>query len=806
MDVSQMLSQMTLEEKCALLSGKDVWHTRAVERAGIPSISLSDGPSGLRKQEGEGDHLGLNASVKATCFPSAAALANSWNPELTERVGAAIAKEAKAQDVQVLLGPGLNTKRSPLCGRNFEYYSEDPYLSGKLAAGFIRGAQREGVSACPKHFAANSQEGHRMASDSVMDERTLRELYLTNFEIAVREGCPKCLMSAYNRVNGVYANENEHLLGDILRREWGFDGAVVTDWGGGNDFVEGTRAGSSLEMPGAGDDSACQLIRAVREGRIDEATVDKRAGELLRLIVSTHDARQPGSFDAQRHHEIAHTAAREAIVLLKNEGNLLPLARECRVAVIGDFARTPRYQGAGSSMVNPTQIESTLDLLQTTFPASVGFAPGFLRADKPDAALSDEAVSLAKTADVVLLYLGLTEVFETEGLDRTHMRIPQNQIDLLSRLSDVNPRIVVVLSAGSAVEMPWLDRCQALVYGCLGGQAGARAMLEALSGAICPSGKLAETFPLAYTDMPVSRYYPGAQRTSEYREGLYVGYRYFVTADAPVLFPFGFGLSYTSFAYSDIEADEARVSFTLTNTGSRPGSEIAEVYVGLPGAKVFRPRYELKGFAKVALAPGESKRVTVALDDKAFRYFNVKTGRFEIEGGDYRIMVGASACDIRLSAAVAVKGTDAPNPYEGGEFACYREAKLDAVPDSSFAALLGRPIPPHNWDETAPLQMNDALMQLYYAKNPIARFVGRRLERMQAQSIQKGAPDLNLLFIYNIPFRGIAKMMNGMVSMEMAEAILRMANGHFFSGLGRLISGFLSRPNLPKENKGKETL
>lgn len=801
MEFQSILSQMTLEEKCALLSGRDVWHTRAVEHAGVPSIALSDGPSGLRKQEGEGDHLGLNASVKATCFPSAAALANSWNPALAERVGAAIGAEARAKDVQVLLGPGLNTKRSPLCGRNFEYYSEDPYLSGKMAAGFIRGVQSQGVSACPKHFAANSQEGHRMASDSVMDERTLRELYLTNFEIAVREGKPKCLMSSYNMVNGVYANENAHLLTGILRREWGFGGAVVTDWGGSNDFVEGTRAGSNLEMPGAGDDSACQLIRAVREGRIAEAAVDARVSELLGLIASTNAARKPGTFDAKQHHAAAQDAAREAIVLLKNEENLLPLAGDCRVAVIGDFAKTPRYQGAGSSMVNPTQVDNTVDLLPRFFPSCVGYAAGFTRADAPDEALASEAAALASKADVVVLYLGLTEVFETEGLDRTHMRIPQNQIDLLNRLAEVNPHIAVVLSAGSAVEMPWLDRCQALIYGCLGGQAGAEAMLEALTGRLNPSGKLAETFPLAYADMPVSRYYPGAQRTSEYREGLFVGYRYFVTKGAPVRFPFGYGLSYTAFAYSDIRADEAGVSFTLSNTGAREGTEIAQVYIGLPGAKVFRPRYELKGFARVSLAPGESRRVRIPLDDKAFRYFNVKTDRFEVEGGVYQVMVGASCADIRLSAAVAVKGTNAPNPYEDEAFGCYREAELTAVSDASFAALLGRPIPLHEWDTSAPLGMNDALMQLYYAKNPVARLVGKRLERMQAKSIARGAPDLNLLFIYNIPFRGIAKMMNGMVSMEMAEAILRMANGHFFSGLGRLIAGFLRRPSLAKKTK-----
>ena len=795
-----IIKKMTLAEKCSLLSGRDVWHTRAIERVGVPSIALSDGPSGLRKQEGEGDQLGLNASVKATCFPSAAAIANSWNPALAERVGAAIGEEARAQNVQVLLGPGLNTKRSPLCGRNFEYFSEDPYLSGKLAAGFIRGVQSQGVSACPKHFAANSQEGHRMASDSVVDERTLRELYLTNFEIAVKEGQPQTLMTSYNLVNGAYANENRHLLADILRGEWGYTGAVVTDWGGSNDFVEGTRAGSNLEMPGCGDDSPIQLIQAVTEGRIDEATVNQRVDELLELILTTDAARKPGTFDIDAHHKIAHEAAAEAIVLLKNEGNILPLSQSSKVAVIGDFARTPRYQGAGSSMVNPTRVDAPLDLLDCYFPNSVGFAAGFLREDKPDAALLEAAVKLARNADCVLLYLGLTEVFETEGLDRTHMRIPQNQIDLLERLAVVNNHIVVVLSAGSAVEMPWLDKCQALIYASLGGQAGAEAMLQTLCGERCPSGKLAETFPVSLGDLPVSHYYPGAQRTSEYREGLFVGYRYCVTADEPPLFPFGFGLSYSSFAYANMEANAEQVSFDLTNTGSCEADEIAQLYVALPGAKVFRSARELKGFAKVHLKPGETHRVTIPLDDKAFRYFNVQTNRWEVEGGEYQLMIGASSEDIRLTASLSVEGTDAPNPY-GAETACYASATVHAVPDSAFRALLGRDIPPHKWDERAPLGMNDAIMQLYYAKNGLARRVGRLLNNMIQKSLSKGKPDLNLLFIYNMPFRGIAKMMNGMVSMKMAESILKMANGHFFKGLGGLIHGFFHRPSLEKLSK-----
>ncbi len=793
---TELIAQMTLPEKCALLSGKDVWHTRAIERLGIPSIALSDGPSGLRKQEGEGDQLGIHASVKATCFPSAAAIANSWDTELAQRVGSAIGEEARAQNVQVLLGPGLNTKRSPLCGRNFEYFSEDPYLSGKLAAGFIRGVQRQGVSACPKHFAANSQEGHRMASDSVVDERTLRELYLTNFEIAIQEGHPQALMTAYNKVNGTYANEHPQLLHDILRGEWGYQGAVITDWGGSNDFTEGIRMGSNLEMPGCSDDSPVQLLQAVREGRIPEETVNERVDELLELILSTDKARKPGTLDVQGHHETALEAAVEAIVLLKNEGGLLPLNQRCKVAVIGDFAQNARYQGAGSSMVNPTRVDNTLALLDKTFPASIGYAPGFLREDKPDAALTEDALKLAREAECVLLYLGLTEVFESEGIDRTHMRIPQNQIDLLDKLSTVNKHIVVVLSSGSAVEMPWLNRCQALVYGSLGGQAGAEAMLRVLSGVVCPSGKLAETFPVAYGDLPVSHYYPGAQKTSEYREALFVGYRYCVTADEHPLFPFGYGLSYTSFAYANAAANKASVSLDVTNTGSCAGVEIVQLYVALPNSQVFRPIRELKGFARVALAPGETKRVTIPLDDKAFRYFNVKTNRWEIEGGVYQLMLGASSEDIRLTTSVTIAGTDAPIPY-GDETACYHRAAVHAVPDSAFRALLGHELPPHSWDEKAPLEMNDAIMQLYYAKNPLARWVGKLLSSLIDRSLAKGTPDLNLLFMYNMPFRGIAKMMNGMVSMEMAEKLLLMANGHFFKGLGGVIHGFFHRPHLP---------
>lgn len=798
MKYESLISQMTLAEKCSLLSGRDVWHTRAIDRLNVPAITLSDGPSGLRKQEGAGDQLGLNASVKATCFPSAAAIANSWDEQLAERVGACIGAEALAQDVQVVLGPGLNVKRSPLCGRNFEYFSEDPYLAGKLAAGFIRGVQQQGVSACPKHFAANSQESHRMASDSIVDERTLREIYLTNFEIAVREGKPQTLMSSYNLVNGTYANENSHLLNDILRQEWGYDGMVVTDWGGSNDFTDGVRAGSNLEMPGAGDDSVIQLIRAVKAGRIDEAVVDQRVDELLRTVFATHQVRKPGEFDADKHHEAARQAALEAIVLLKNEEHLLPLDRQAKVAVIGDFADIPRYQGAGSSQVNPTRVDNTLVLLEKYFPMNVGYAKGFTRVDKPDAKLTEAAVTLARSAECVLLYLGLTEDYETEGLDRTHLRIPQNQIDLLSKLAQVNRKIIVVLSAGSAVEMPWADQCAAIVYGCLGGQAGAEAMLKVLAGDANPSGKLAETFPLALADCPVSSYYPGAQKSAEYREGPYVGYRYFVTANKPVRFPFGYGLSYTTFEYAGLSVSKQSVSFDVTNTGSRAGCEIAQMYVALPGAKVFRPARELKGFARVELQPGETKRVSIPLDDKALRYYSVATGRWETEGGTYWIMIAASSEDIRLTAPLQIKGNAGPNPYMDPAFDCYRSAQVHQVEDKAFRMLLGHAIPNQPWNPSAPLEMNDPIMRLDCAKNPIARLVGKMLGGMIDRSLKKGKPDLNTLFVYNMPFRGIAKMMGKTVSMDMAEGIVHMCNGHFFKGLERTVKCFLHRPDLSR--------
>ena len=796
-----ILDQLTLEQKVALLSGRDVWSTYPFPQAGVPSMFLSDGPHGVRKQLGEGDHLGLNASQPSTCFPTAAGIANSWDPELATQAGRIIGKEAACLQVNVLLGPGLNIKRSPLGGRNFEYYSEDPYLSGKMAAAFIRGVQENGISACPKHFAANSQELLRMTCDSVVDERALRELYLTNFEIAVKEGHPKSIMSSYNKVNGTYANENAHLLTEILRDEWGFDGFVVTDWGGCNSQTEGLKAGSNLEMPGTIGDSDREVLASLKEGRITEAEIDLRVDQLLDVILSTAKATQEGKkeFDQQAHHDAARVTAAQTAVLLKNQDGILPLAAGTRVAVIGDMALEPRYQGAGSSLVNPTKLDKPLDCLKESGLDVVGHAQGYLRSGKQDQALQQAAVQLASTADVVLLYLGLPEIFESEGMDRSHMHLPENQNQLVQAVAAVNPNVVVVLSGGSPVELPWLSQCKGLIHGYLGGQAGAGAMADLLTGKTNPSGKLAETYPITYEDTPNCNYFPGRELTAEYRESIFVGYRYYLSAQKPVCFPFGYGLSYTTFQYSDLSVSDQEVTFTLTNTGDRAGAEVAQLYVALPNSKIFRAARELKGFAKVFLQPGESRQVTIPLDDKAFRYFNVKTNRWEVESGRYQLMVAASAEDVRLTGEVEVKGTDAPIPYDREELSCYFSAQVENVPDGQFETLLGRPIPQSKWDRSAPLGMNDSLLQMSYAKGLVARFAAGRLAAIQRSSEAKGAPNLNVLFIHNMPFRGLAKMSNGLASTEMAASVLEICNGHFFRGLGKVIGGFFANGKLRKE-------
>ena len=780
-----LLKKLTLEEKCALLSGAETFKTRGMPEHGIPQIWLSDGPHGLRKQAGESDHLGLNPSVPATCFPTASAIANSWDTARGEEIGAALGEEAAAQEVSVVLGPGLNMKRNPLCGRSFEYFSEDPYLAGKLAAGYIRGIQSKGVAACPKHFAVNSQETRRMASDSIVDERTLREIYLTGFEIAVKEGHPRSIMSSYNLVNGTYANENKHLLMEILRGEWGFDGAVITDWGGSNDHALGVKNGSTLEMPAPGGDSVRELLAAVESGKISESDIDARLSELLPLVFDTKAALDaaPREFDAAAHHALARRAAAESLVLLKNEGSLLPLAAGSKVAVIGDFAKNPRYQGAGSSMVNSTQVDVLLDKLIDSELNVIGYQQGFDRHGKPDAALQKSACELATQADTVILCMGLDEIAESEGLDRSNLRLAQNQVDLLQAVAAVNPKIVVVLYSGSVVETPWLDNCQALLYAALGGQAGAGAVADALTGKVNPCGKLAETWPLTYADVPSAADFATRRKTVEYREGLYIGYRYFTTAEKAVRFPFGYGMSYTTFAYSDMAADEQGVSLTVTNTGSVAGTEIVQLYVAKKNSELFRPAKELKGFARVTLAPGEKQRITIMLDDKAFRFWNVKANRWEIEGGEYELLVGASVEDIRLCEKISVHGTATVHPYEDRDLDCYYKGDVLHVSDADFEKLLGHPIP----NGKTKIDRNLTLGELNHARSPLGWLVWLVLTVLLDASYKRGKPDLNILFQYNMPLRALAKMTNGAISMGMVDGIVMELQGFWIIGLVRVI-------------------
>ena len=790
-----IISKMTLEEKALMMSGKNTWQTVDFENYGIPSMTMSDGPHGLRRQAGAGDHLGLNASLPATCFPTAASVANSWDEKLGEEIGAALAEEAVTMGVNVVLGPGLNIKRSPLCGRNFEYFSEDPYHAGKMAAAYVRGIQSKGIAACPKHFAANSQELRRMANDSVVDERTFREIYTTGFEIAVKEGKAKTIMSAYNEINGVYANENSHLLQEILVDEWGFDGCVISDWGGSNDHALGVQNGSHLEMPGTGRSGMRDIVRAVQDKTLKEEILNQRLDELLSVIFATHNATEKArgtTFDVEAHHELARKAAEESIVLLKNQDHILPLKPGTKVTVIGDFAKTPRYQGAGSSLVNPTKKpEAVLEVLESSGLTVVAYEQGYVRNHPAKMKLLRKAKEAAKDADVVLFFGGLDEISESEGLDRKHMMLPDAQGMLIDEISTVNENIVVVLSAGSAIEMPFQQYVKGIVHGYLGGQAGASAMVNVLTGKVNPSGRLNETYPIHYEDTPCYHYYPGKERSSEYREALYVGYRYYTTIDKQVRYPFGYGLSYTTFRYCNLKLSEQGATFRIENTGNVTGAEVAQLYVGKKSDTLFRPVRELKGFKRVIIEPGEEKEVTIPFDDKTFRFYDTRTDTWEIESGEYQIMIGSDAETMQLQASMQVAGTVAEGPYRKDEMPEYFSGKVKAVGDEAFEKLYGRPVPDGSW--SGEIGINDAVCQLYYGKGIFGKLFYGILRLMLKISDWRGKPNLNALFNYNMPIRGYAKMTGGFVTMEMARALTEMANGHRIKGTAHLIRAAVRR-------------
>lgn len=791
-------NDLTLLQAAALLSGSSAWDSRPIPAAGVPSFVMSDGPHGVRRQLGDADHLGIAESEKATCFPTASAVAATWNPELARDMGEALGLEARGLGVDVLLGPGLNIKRSPLCGRNFEYFSEDPILAGRMAAGLVEGIQSTGTAACPKHFAVNSQELRRMASDSIVDERTMREIYLTGFEIVCREAKPRAIMSSYNLVNGTYAHENKHLLTDILRTEWGFDGMVVSDWGGSNSAVEAARAGGSLEMPAPGLAGARQIVAAVEAGQLDAADVYARAQEVLNVASASAGLPAPRPYDLGQHHELATRIASEAITLLRNEEDLLPLSAGTSVALIGDLADTPRFQGSGSSQVNPTRVEAPRELLEAGGEGArglvlEGYASGYERHGGTSDALIAEAVALAERADVALVYVGLDELAESEGLDRPHMRLPEGQDRVIEAVVAANPRTVVVLTGGVSVEMPWVSSVPALVNGYLTGQGGACAMLDVLTGVVNPSGRLAETYALSYEDHPTAAWYPAIGPLSYYREGPFVGYRYFTTAGVDVAFPFGYGLSYSRFEYSDLAVNEEGVTLTVTNTSARDGAEVVQLYVSAPGG-VFGPARELKGFAKVEVGTGASVSVRIPFDRYTFRHWEMSRAAWETEAGTWTIHVGRNVSDTPLSATVEVEGTT-PSPIDPA-LGHYLSADVTGITNGEFAVLLGRTIPTaHPADD---LVASDPLSEMTRAKTSLARVAGRKLHALKAKADAKGSPDLNILFVLNMPFRAIAKMSNGAASSDMVDAILLAVNGHPLRGLTRAALGFISNARANK--------
>ena len=645
---------MNLAEKAALLAGSGFWSTAADESSGIRSVVMSDGPHGLRLQRDGGDHLGLGEAVAATCFPPASGIASSWNIDLVERVGIALGEEARAEGVGVLLGPGVNIKRSPLCGRNFEYFSEDPIVSGELGAAWVRGLQSTGVGASLKHFAVNNQETNRMTVSAEVDERTLRELYLPAFESIVKRERPLTVMCSYNRINGVFAAENSWLLNTVLRDEWGFDGVVVSDWGAVDERVPSLIGGTDLEMPGPQPESARSVIDAVESGELDEGVLDV-AIERLRVL-GERVISVSGTYDGEAHHALAREAAVESMVLLRNEGSVLPIAPGSRIAVSGEFARSPRFQGAGSSQVNASRVDNAL--AELTARAEVSFAPGFAfdrRADQ--AALRAEAAAMAAEADVALVFVGLPDGDESEGYDRTHLFLPDDQVALIIAVAAVQPQTVVVLTNGGVVSLEgWHDSVAGILETWLLGQAGGSAIADVVLGSAAPSGRLAETIPLRVQDNPSYLNFPGDGNTVRYAEGVFVGYRYYCSAEVPVRYPFGFGLGYTTFEYSNLTVDGGQLSVTVTNTGEREGAEVVQVYVAAPSVPARGPVRELRGFAKVSLAAGESRRVSIELDARAFQHWDIPQQRWITEPGDYEIQVGRSAQHIVLSHSLHLAG------------------------------------------------------------------------------------------------------------------------------------------------------
>ena len=806
---TELVRQLSNLEKATLCSGRTFWELQGVERLNLPSIWLTDGPHGLRKQQGNSDHIGLSDSVPAICFPTAVGLASTWNRALLVEVGEALGQACVAQQVSVLLGPGVNIKRSPLCGRNFEYFSEDPFLSGQLGAAWVQGVQNEGVGASLKHYAANNQEGHRMVVDAIIDERTLREIYLPGFEITVRQAQPWTVMCSYNLLNGNYLAENHLLLSRILKEEWGHTGLVVSDWGACNDRVKGIAAGLELEMPGNGGIHTPAVLAALECGELSEAQLDDAAIRVVELILKSRPAlKRSTTYDRDAHHLIARRAAEEACVLLKNAAGLLPLSQQENVAIIGALAAEPRFQGSGSSQINPTKLDIPLDEIQKLLATDnpLLFAPGYsLTHDDIDPQLIEDAVTIARDAKTVVLFAGLPDSYESEGFDRKHMQLPSAQLTLIEAVMRVTDRLVVVLQNGAPVELPFLDQVGALLETYLGGQAGGSAAARVLFGEVNPSGKLAETFPVRLEDAACHEWFPGEPRQVQYREGLWVGYRYFDTSDTPVAFPFGHGLSYTTFTYDRLrvvgtnlpletvdsdqlaEWDGLTVECDIKNTGAVAGYEIAQLYIGADTHRVYRPRRELRDFVKVWLEPGQTHTAAFELGRRGFAYWDGDVHDWIVEAGDYRIEIGASSADLRLSCNVKVLScavVKPPNP----DLQAYFEPRKRAFDTATFTALLGQPIP--EIGPTFPYHPNSTLGEIR------GTFIGKKLHELVLRSVKEMVPnevDDNLdrilgAMLGEMPLRNLVMLSGGKFPPWLLTLCIHLMNGQYWPALKTLVS------------------
>lgn len=797
-DVPHIMRQLTIDEKIALLSGFNFWQTPAIERLGIPSLFITDGPHGVRKQKQTGGVM-LDNAEPATCFPTASALASSWDRDLMQAVGAAIGVEARAKQVSVLLGPGVNIKRSPLGGRNFEYYSEDPLLSSQMAAAFIQGVQSKGVGTSIKHFAANNQEFRRMTIDTIVDERALREIYLASFETAVKAASPWTVMSAYNAVNGTPCSQNKRLLNDILRDEWGFNGLVVSDWGGVYQRVPALQAGNDLEMPGNNGAHNSVVKQALAQGELSSATLDRSVERILHLIKAALPAlQQPMKYDAKEHHELARKAAASGAVLLKNDDNLLPLTAGQSIGVIGAFAKKPRYQGAGSSLMAPSRLNTAYAGICMRYNGKkIPYAPGYgVRDHQPNETLIADAIKIARRVETVVLFIGLPDIYETEGVDRTHMRLPDAHIALLNAVVAVNPRVVVVLSNGAPVEMPWHDVVPAILEGYLGGQAGGSATADLLFGDENPSGKLAETFPVSWSDHPASAYFPGSPQMVEYRESIYVGYRYYNTVAEEVLYPFGHGLSYTTFAYSNLQLSASKVmaneplmvTVTITNTGSRAGAEVVQLYVRDVESTPFRPVHELKGFHKVWLKPKESTTVTFTLNKRSWAYYDVNRSDWLVESGQFEVQIGASSRDIRLRAMVDVRGETLRQSAQQSLLADYYDLQRGNFGPGAFAVLIGQQVKAVRPRRGA-YTLNTPLADMQ--DSWFARIFHDRMKRLAMNQVSIDAESPTAIMFRTImdemPLRTLLMFSGGRISLARLEALLMMMNGKWIRGLMALL-------------------